>query len=359
MENMYLNLFAFLLDIQRRQQLGKTIDDIYLEYPYDILWHEISKEKVTLTKEDFLAIVKVKLTVDDYLFFKAIPSEVSNVIGYRALESIVSNNKLYQISKIIQSEEDITKKLEKISTTSSSAVRYGDSKSKLFSDFELKEIPDLFFLFHYGVTKEELAVICAFTGRGKTSIMLSFVREACASNLKTLYISIKDFSETMLKKRLMSTNDFPDFYACCYSDLSISQLEVEIDKVKPDIVFVDYLGVMSSSTKSDQRRYELEQITSDLKRLAQDKNVIMVTAHQLNKDNPFPKADDLLEAKAGIVSHADLVLGLGGEIQSEYRNVTTIKARRHPALTEFLINFNFADLTYDYENYEEEKDVRR
>ena len=31
MENMYLNLFAFLLDIQRRQQLGKTIDDIYLE----------------------------------------------------------------------------------------------------------------------------------------------------------------------------------------------------------------------------------------------------------------------------------------------------------------------------------------
>ena len=55
-----------------------------------------------------------------------------------------------------------------------------------------------------------------------------------------------------------------------------------------------------------------------------------------------------------VVSHADLVLGLGGEIQSEYRNVTTIKARRHPALTEFLINFDFAELTYDYENYEED-----
>ena len=58
MENMYLNLFAFLLDVGKRQQLGKTIDGIYLEYPYDILWHEISKEKVTLTKKDFLSIVK-------------------------------------------------------------------------------------------------------------------------------------------------------------------------------------------------------------------------------------------------------------------------------------------------------------
>ena len=76
---------------------------------------------------------------------------------------------------------------------------------------------------------------------------------------------------------------------------------------------------------------------------------------QLNKDEAFPKADDLLEAKAGIISHADLVLGVGGDIHSTYRNVTTIKARRHPALAEFLINFNFNDLTFDYENYSEEQ----
>ena len=217
----------------------------------------------------------------------------------------------------------------------------------------MKEVPDLFYLFHYGLTKEELAVICAFTGRGKTSMMLSFVRDACLNSLKTLYISIKDFSETMLKQRLTSVEEFPDFYACCYSEFTTPELEMEIDRIKPDIVFLDYLGVVSSIKRADQRRYELETITADLKRIAQDKNVIMITAHQLNKDEAFPRADDLLEAKAGIISHADLVLGVGGDIHSNFRNITTIKTRRHSALQEFLINFDFSSLTYDYEDYEE------
>ena len=354
MENTYLNLFTFLLDKARRDQVAPMLQSIYLEYPYDILWEELKKEKETLTKTDFLSIVKDTLTADEYMFFKTMEDTVSNVTGYRAINTLLTNNKIHKISNIIQSDEPLDDKLSKISNVSTNTIQYGASKSKLFSDMEMTETNDLFYLFHYGLTKEELAVICAFTGRGKTSIMLSFVRDACLNKLKVLYISIKDFSETMLRKRLLAVEEFPDFYACCYSDFSTTQLEVEIDTIKPDIVFLDYLGVMSSMKKADARRHELENITSELKRIAQDKNVIVVIAHQLNKDDPFPSADNLLEAKVCIISHADLVLGVGGDINTGYRNVTTIKARRHPALQEFLINFDFNQLTYDYEEYKEE-----
>tara|TARA_B100000029_G_scaffold441431_1_gene459248 strand:- start:1380 stop:2456 length:1077 start_codon:yes stop_codon:yes gene_type:complete len=355
-ENIYLNLFAFLFDSNKRQQLYPLLDTVYFEYPFDVLYDEIKKEKDTLTKDDFLSIVKDTLSSDEYLFFRDMPEGVSNLVGHRAVRTVYANNRLHRIGSILQSEDTVDSKLEQISGISTMNSIQGDTKSKLFSEMEMNEIPDLFYLFHYGLTKEELAVICAFTGRGKTSIMLSFVRDACLNNMKTLYISIKDFSETMLKKRLLSVDEFPDFYACCYSELTIPELELEIEKIKPDVVFLDYLGVVSGIKKADQRRHELENITSNLKKIAQDKNLIMITAHQLNKDEPFPKADDLLEAKAGIISHADLVLGVGGDINSDYRNVTTIKSRRHSPLREFLIKFNFNNLTYDYESYEEGDD---
>ena len=103
---------------------------------------------------------------------------------------------------------------------------------------------------------------CAFTGRGKTSLMLTFVREALLNKLNVMYISIKDFSETMLKQRILSAGEFPDFKASCYSNLTIPDLEIEIDQQSPDIVFVDYLSVMNASAKADTRRFELENIST-------------------------------------------------------------------------------------------------
>ncbi len=348
MNNSYLILFTFMLTVSKRLQLKTTINNMNLQYPYDVLWAEIKDIKEDLTKEDFLEIVKELLDAENYLFFKEMPDSVTNVIGYRAVNKLSSLNKLSKISNIIQEDRDIEHKLENISKIIESNNTIGKSKSKLISEFKIDNTQNEFYIFHYGIAREELVVLCAFTGRGKTSLMLTFAREAIQNNLSVLYISIKDFSESMLKSRLDSAGAFPDFKASCYSNLSVPDLEIEIDEVKPDVVFVDYLGVMDSSTKTDTRRFELENITSNLKRVAQDKQVVLVTGHQLNKDNPFPKAEDLLEAKAGIVSHADLVLGIGGDIQSDFRNVTTIKCRRHKPLPEFIVQVNFDDLTYDF-----------
>lgn len=348
MDNSYLILFSFLLQESKRNQLKPLVNSMNLQYPYDLLWQEIREIKTDITKQDMLVIVKDMLESDAYIFFNEMPTEVSNVVGYRATKKLSDSSKLTKITDVIKDDKETIKKLEHIQNILDQSSSFGTSKTKLISEITMDERDNDFYVFNYGVCKEELIVLCAFTGRGKTSLMLTFVREALLNKLNVMYISIKDFSETMLKQRVLSAGDFPDFKASCYSTLTIPDLEIEIDEQQPDIVFVDYLSVMDASAKTDTRRFELENITSNLKRIAQDKKIILVTGHQLNKDNPFPKADDLLEAKAGIVSHADLVLGIGGDIHSDYRNVTTIKSRRHKPLEEFMVKVNFDNLTYEF-----------
>ena len=347
MDNSYLILFSFLLQESKRIQLKPLVNSMNLQYPYDILWQELKEIKTDITKTDFLIIVRDILDSDNYIFFNEMPAEVTNVIGYRATKKLSDSSKLSKITDVIKDDKETVKKLEHIQNVLDQSSSFGISKTKLISEMVMDERANDFYVFNYGVCREELVVLCAFTGRGKTSLMLTFVREALLNKLNVMYISIKDFSETMLKQRILSAGEFPDFKASCYSNLTIPDLEIEIDQQSPDIVFVDYLSVMNASAKADTRRFELENITSNLKRIAQDKKIILVTAHQLNKDNPFPKADDLLEAKAGIVSHADLVLGIGGDIHSDYRNITTIKSRRHKPLEEFMVKVNFDNLTYE------------
>lgn len=352
MENSYLVLFSFLLSNNKRNQLRFLVDNMGLQHPYDKVWKELKTINTNISKLEYLEIVKDVLDTEDYLYFKEMPESVSNTIGYRAVQKLVNLNKLNKINRILTEDFEPALKLERIKKLIEQSNSIGNSKSKLISEINIEEQKNQFYIFDYGVAQEELVVLCAFTGRGKTSLMLTFLKEALLNKLKVLYISIKDFSEVMFAQRIISSGEFPDFKVSCYSSLDVPSLEIEIDEQEPDIVFVDYLSVMDATGKTDTRRFELENITSNLKRLAQEKQVILVTAHQLNKDNPFPKADDLLEAKAGIVSHADLVLGIGGDIQSEIRNVTTIKSRRQKPLPDFSIKVNFDNLTYDY-NMEE------
>ena len=106
MENIYLNLFAFLLKSSRRKQLSNLLDSFYLEYPYDVLWEEIKKLPDDLTKIDFLSIVKDMLSADEYIFFQDIDDTVSNTVGYRAVNTLYSNNRIHRINQIIQSDDN-------------------------------------------------------------------------------------------------------------------------------------------------------------------------------------------------------------------------------------------------------------
>ena len=123
----------------------------------------------------------------------------------------------------------------------------------------------------------------------------------------------------------------------------IPELEIEIDALRPDIVFLDYMSVMSTPMIKE-KRFQLEYISENLKRLAQEKNRCILTAHQLNADVDLPTERELLEAKAGLLAHTDLVLGIGGDMYETVRNVTTIKSRRSAPVDVFKIDIDFANL---------------
>ena len=343
MENAYLNLVSFVLKKDKRLVLEPIIKSIKFEAPFDLIMDEVLSCRTDLTKTDLLDFVKGKLNSTQFNYIKGMSERVSAPVGYRAIQHLQSLSQLEEVGTVLKSRLRPEKKLEKIHLTSDSRAVTTQAVARPLSEFSSDTTRDLFKVFYYGLSREELAVLCAFSGRGKTTILLSLVREAIDNNLKVLFISVQDFSEGMLKERISNAHEFPDFYACCSASFGIPELEIEIDSLKPDIVFLDYLSVMDAPT-SKEKRFQLEYVSENLKRVAQQKNIAILTAHQLNADVDLPSERELLEAKAGLLAHTDLVLGIGGDMYDTVRNVTTIKTRRSAPVDVFKIDIDFANL---------------
>jgi replicative DNA helicase len=77
----------------------------------------------------------------------------------------------------------------------------------------------------------------------------------------------------------------------------------EIRKFKPDVVFDDYLQLITPHGKFDQRRLQLEQLVNDYKWVAKENQCAIVLASQLNRAietriDPIPQLSDLAESGA-------------------------------------------------------------
>ena len=77
----------------------------------------------------------------------------------------------------------------------------------------------------------------------------------------------------------------------------------EIKKFKPDVIFDDYIQLITPSGKEEQRRLQLERIVNDYKWIAKEYNCVVVLASQLNRaletrGNPVPQLSDLAESGA-------------------------------------------------------------
>ena len=77
----------------------------------------------------------------------------------------------------------------------------------------------------------------------------------------------------------------------------------EIKKFKPDVIFDDYIQLITPTGKEDQRRLQLERIVNDYKWIAKEYNCVVILASQLNRSletrgNPRPQLSDLAESGA-------------------------------------------------------------
>ena len=185
-----------------------------------------------------------------------------------------------------------------------------------------------------GLTKGEITIIGGRPGHGKTTFMINLLSRMIHSGLRIAFFS-RELPNSELLKKLLTLESGRLSYGMVrkgiYEQSDLQELEYikskmtewyakekfvmfdhirdfpttasEIRKFKPDVVFDDYLQLITPHGKFDQRRLQLEQLVNDYKWVAKENNCAVVLASQLNRAietriDPIPQLSDLAESGA-------------------------------------------------------------
>jgi replicative DNA helicase len=218
-------------------------------------------------------------------------------------------------------------------------------------------ISDLDRLLH-GYHPGELTVIAADSGVGKTALALTLGAKAAASGRKVLVFS-EEMTSRALVRRLLSTEsrvhnyrlqssrigpgDFRDVVAAIdrmasYALWIYEGIGTTTPKIRAvsralqmrhglDLVVVDYLQIIGSGTKQENRTQEVTAVAREFKSIAKDLNVPLLTASQVTAEG------DVRESRA-IRHFADVLLRMTTQDNNDgdARTVTieVVKQRNGP-----------------------------
>ena len=212
------------------------------------------------------------------------------------------------------------KKYELITNKTLSNINDVEDLSKMGDDYENKAkikpiktgfvaIDDKIGNFQGG----DVFILAAATGMGKTCVMLNIATSMAKQGKKILMFSL-EMNKQQLINRIISAetgvnsgkyrnNSFTDddaakYFGYMYSDtfnnlnmqvcteynISTARIRNIVLGSNADIVFIDYLGLISGGNKTNS--YErVSEISRDLKMIAMDSNKPFIVLHQLNRAN--------------------------------------------------------------------------
>lgn len=194
-----------------------------------------------------------------------------------------------------------------------------------------------------GLNRTDFILLGARPGMGKTSFALNIARHAAVvCNKKVAFFSL-EMSKEQLASRLLSTEAMvggtklrtgqlteaewsrlieagdilskTQMYMDDNPSITVPEMKAKLRRLKDvDLVVIDYLQLMSSSKRIDNRVQEISQITRNLKIMAKELNVPVLTLSQLARDsekrpNHRPVLSDLRDS-GSIEQDADIVLFL-------------------------------------------------
>ena len=198
----------------------------------------------------------------------------------------------------------------------------------------------------HGFQKGNYIVLAARTGVGKTAFSLNLAVNAAKRGIPVAYFSLEMSGEDLFKRvisadsnvkyntlltgyELNETNRLKlkqscqslsslNFYVEDTSGINLIDLMAKVRKLKaevPDLglVFVDYIGLITTSgkRKSDSRSLEVQEISTNLKKLALELQISIVAVAQLNRKveerGGEPQLSDLRES-GSLEQDADIVL---------------------------------------------------
>ncbi|MEE0868440.1 MAG: replicative DNA helicase [Ruminococcus sp.] len=194
-----------------------------------------------------------------------------------------------------------------------------------------------------GLNRSDLILLAARPGMGKTSFALNIARNAACTSKKTVAFFSLEMSKEQLASRLLSTealisgtklrtgklNDeewsrlIPasdvlskaELYLDDTPGITITEMKSRLRRLRSlDLVVIDYLQLMGSGRRIDNRVQEISEITRNLKILAKEMNVPVITLSQLSRASEQrtdhrPQLSDLRDS-GSIEQDADIVLFL-------------------------------------------------
>jgi len=187
-----------------------------------------------------------------------------------------------------------------------------------------------------GLTRGEITIVGGRPGHCKTTVLINMLANVLDAGYKAMFFSrelpnsellkkiicleSQELSYSMVRKNVFTENDLtiinstlkhikrkygPDKFLMFDNVRDFAVSAGEIKKFQPDIIFDDYIQLISYEGKEEQRRLQIEQLVNDYKWLAKEMNSVVVLASQLNRGveyrNPKsyePQLSDLAESGA-------------------------------------------------------------
>ena len=186
-----------------------------------------------------------------------------------------------------------------------------------------------------GMTRGELTILGGRPGHGKTTMMLNLIKSCIDQGMKVIVFNREMTNVEMLKKlmvlesnklsylnvrrgyindiqtasdlenvkKVISEKYNKDKFAMFDNLATFYESQREVKKFKPDIIFDDYIQLITPENGKTERRLQLEKLVNDYKWLVKTNNCAAVLLSQLNRSietrgDGKPKLSDLAESGA-------------------------------------------------------------
>lgn len=195
-----------------------------------------------------------------------------------------------------------------------------------------------------GLNRSDLLILAARPGMGKTSFALNIAANVCRTSPdKEVVVFSLEMSKEQLVTRMLSSESLVDsdhlmkgtisppeweklakganrisamnMYLDDTAGITVPQMKAKLRRLRNvGLVVIDYLQLMNSGKRSESRVNEVSEITRQLKLMAKEMNVPVITLSQLSRSvesrpDKRPLLSDLRES-GSIEQDADIVLFL-------------------------------------------------
>lgn len=216
-----------------------------------------------------------------------------------------------------------------------------------------------------GVAAGELVILAGRPSRGKTALALQFAVNMAKAGLSIIFFSLEMTYRALIRRALKSepAPELKKLDIVLHEGGQTPEKQIAFIKTRKqthrvDVVFIDYLQLMTTSRKSENRNQEISTISRKLKLAAVSESVPIIALSQLNRQvesrtKQRPRLSDLRES-GSIEQDADIVMLLSQE--DNFRNdgfteLIIAKNRYGPTGTARLVfldeKVTFGDGSYD------------